>query len=110
MHGCSVFLGIKKCGFSKLWVLKMCGYKNCGYSNLLVFKVYGFSKFLLFEYSNLKICAYSNLWVFKICGYMYSFLAHLSQRLRGELVVYKSSQRPSGRACICPSVCSHFQT
>ena len=34
------------------------------------------------------------------------FLAHLSQRLRGELIVYPSSRRPSVRA----SVCSHFQT
>ena len=36
------------------------------------------------------------------------FLAHLSRRLRGELIVYRSSQRPSLRACV--RLCSHFQT
>ena len=35
-----------------------------------------------------------------------SLLAHLSRRLRGELIVHRSSRRPS----VCPSVCSHFQT
>ena len=34
------------------------------------------------------------------------FLAHLSRRLRGELIVYRSSRRPSVRAWVC----SHFQT
>ena len=29
-----------------------------------------------------------------------SFLAHLSRRLRGELIVYRSSRRPSVRACV----------
>ena len=29
------------------------------------------------------------------------FLAHLSRRLRGELIVYRSSRRPSVRACVC---------
>ena len=28
------------------------------------------------------------------------FLAHLSQRLRGQLIVYRSSRRPSVRACV----------
>ena len=28
------------------------------------------------------------------------FLAHLSQRLRGELIVYRSSRRPSVRASV----------
>ena len=28
------------------------------------------------------------------------FLAHLSRRLRGELIVYRSSRRPSVRACV----------
>ena len=31
-------------------------------------------------------------------------LAHLSRRLRGELIVYRSSRRPSVRACVRPSV------
>ena len=39
-----------------------------------------------------------------------SFLAHLSRRLRGELIVYQSSRRPSVSACVGASVCSHFQT
>ena len=26
MHECLMFMGIKNCGFSKLWVLKMYGY------------------------------------------------------------------------------------
>ena len=34
------------------------------------------------------------------------FLAHLSRRLRGELIVYRSSRRPSVRACVHPSVCT----
>ena len=29
-----------------------------------------------------------------------SFLAHLSRRLRGELIVYRSSRRPSVRPCV----------
>ena len=32
------------------------------------------------------------------------FLAHLSRRLRGELIVYRSSRRPSVRACVRASV------
>ena len=28
------------------------------------------------------------------------FLAHLSRRLRGELIAYRSSRRPSVRACL----------
>ena len=34
------------------------------------------------------------------------FLAHLSRRLRGELIVYRSSRRPCVRLCVR----SHFQT
>ena len=30
-----------------------------------------------------------------------SFLAHLSRRLGGELIVYQSSRRPSVRALVC---------
>ena len=33
------------------------------------------------------------------------FLAHLSRRLRGELIVYQSSRRPSVRACV--RLCVH---
>ena len=33
-----------------------------------------------------------------------TFLAHLSRRLRGELIVYRSSRRPSVRPCVCASV------
>ena len=33
------------------------------------------------------------------------FLAHLSRRLRGELIVYRSSRRPSVHACVRPLVC-----
>ena len=32
------------------------------------------------------------------------FLAHLSRRLRGELIVYQSSRRLSVRLCVCASV------
>ena len=39
-----------------------------------------------------------------------TFLAHPSRRIRGELIVYRSSRRPSVRACVRPCVCSHFQT
>ena len=64
MHVCSMFLGIKNCGFSKLWVLKMyvrvfkiLGTQNCGYL------VDGSSK-ILCGYSKYKfVCA-------KICGYL----------------------------------------
>ena len=34
-----------------------------------------------------------------------SLLAHLSRRLRGELIVYRSSRRPSVRACVRLCVC-----
>ena len=33
------------------------------------------------------------------------FLAHLSRRLIGELIVHRSSRRPSVRACVSASVC-----
>ena len=33
------------------------------------------------------------------------FLAHLSRRLRGELILYRSSRRLSVRPCVRPSVC-----
>ena len=33
------------------------------------------------------------------------FVAHLSRRLRGELIVYRSSRRPSVRACVRLLVC-----
>ena len=32
------------------------------------------------------------------------FLAHLSRRLIGELIVYRSSRRPCVRPCVRPSV------
>ena len=35
----------------------------------------------------------------------FMFLAHLSRRLRSELIVYWSSRRPSVRASVRPSVC-----
>ena len=35
------------------------------------------------------------------------FLAHLSRRLRGELIVYRSSRRPSVRACVCVHTFKH---
>ena len=38
------------------------------------------------------------------------FLAHLSRRLTGELIVYQSSRYPCVRACVGASVRSHFQT
>ena len=40
------------------------------------------------------------------------FLAHLSRRLMGELILYQSLRRPSVRhpSVVCPSVCQHFQT
>ena len=40
-----------------------------------------------------------------------AFLAHLSWRLMGELIVYQSLRRPSVvRPSVCPSVRQHFQT
>ena len=38
------------------------------------------------------------------------FLAHLSRRLIGELIVYKGIRCPSVRPFVRPSVCQHFQT
>ena len=35
-------------------------------------------------------------------------LAHLSRRLRGELIVYQSSRRPSVRALVCASTFSNM--
>ena len=35
-------------------------------------------------------------------------LAHLSRRLRGELIVYQSSRRPSVRALVCTSTFSNM--
>ena len=37
------------------------------------------------------------------------FLAHQSRRLRGELIVYQSSSRPSVRACVslCVNIFKH---
>ena len=32
------------------------------------------------------------------------FLAHLSRRLRGELIVYQSSRRPSVHPCVCACI------
>ena len=37
-----------------------------------------------------------------------TFLAHLSRRLRGELIVYQSSRRPSVRALVCASTFSNM--
>ena len=39
---------------------------------------------------------------------MGTFLAHLSQRLRGELIVYWSSRRPSVRASVHPFTLSNM--
>ena len=38
-----------------------------------------------------------------------AFLAHLSRRLIGELIVYRSSRRPSVRACVrgCVNIFKH---
>ena len=35
------------------------------------------------------------------------FLAHLSRRLMGELIVYRSSRRPSVRPSVCPFTLSN---
>ena len=40
--------------------------------------------------------------------YRVEFLAHLSRRLKGELIVYQSSCRLC--VCVCLCVCKHFQT
>ena len=40
------------------------------------------------------------------CACYKCFLAHLSRRLKGELIVYRSIQRP----CVSASVGKHFQT
>ena len=37
---------------------------------------------------------------------LHKFLAHLSRRLRGELIVYRSSRPP----CVCASVCVSVHT
>ena len=37
-------------------------------------------------------------------AFCYMFLAHLSRRLKGELIVYQSSRR----LCVCLCVCRHF--
>ena len=49
---------------------------------------------------------------FSVSLAIFGFLAHLSRRLRGELIVYRSSRRPSVRAWVRPWVrpCAHFQT
>ena len=39
-----------------------------------------------------------------------TFLAHLSRRLKGELIVYRSIRRPCVSASVRPSVGKHFQT
>ena len=45
------------------------------------------------------------------CMFCTMFLAHLSRRLMGELIVYQSLRRPSVRPSVVrPSVCQHFQT
>ena len=36
------------------------------------------------------------------------FLAHLSRRLIGELIVYRSSRRPLVCACVCPLTLSNM--
>ena len=40
--------------------------------------------------------------------YVLTFLAHLSRRLMGELIVYRSSRRPSVRPSVCPSTLSNM--
>ena len=40
----------------------------------------------------------------------YKFLAHLSRRLKGELIVYQSGRRLSVCLCVWLYVCGHFQT
>ena len=37
-----------------------------------------------------------------------TFLAHLSRRLIGELIVYRSSRRPSARECVRPLTLSNM--
>ena len=58
--------------------------------------------------TNLRL--YCSVWDFAKHTILILFLAHLSRRLRGELIVYRSSRRLCVRASVCPSVCSHFQT
>ena len=63
MHWCSMFLGIKNCGFSKLWVLKIYGYLK-----LWVLKTVG-TKLMAPK----KICVGIQNFKFactKICGYL----------------------------------------
>ena len=38
----------------------------------------------------------------------FTFLAHLSRRLRSELIVYRSNRRPSVRASVCVSTLSNM--
>ena len=42
------------------------------------------------------------------CSECPCLLAHLSRRLRSELIVYRSSRRPSIRACVCVSTLSNM--
>ena len=61
MHGCSMFLGIKNCGFSKLWVLKMYGYLK-----MRVLKIVG-----TYVMAPKKICVGNFKFACsKICGYL----------------------------------------
>ena len=41
-------------------------------------------------------------------AHLAKFIAHLSRRLRGELIVYQSSRRPSVRALVCASTFSNM--
>ena len=44
--------------------------------------------------------AYCLFFSFVLFSFFPTFSAHLSQRLKGELIVYRSIRRPSVRACV----------
>ena len=59
-----------------------------------------------------QLCLYlgnNQVSVYRTIGpLVFIFLAHLSRRLRGELIVYRSSRRPSVRLSVCVSTLSNM--
>ena len=56
------------------------------------------------QYTCNIVCVPTNLDIWMTHNFSALFLAHLSRRLRGELIVYRSSRRPLVRASVSPSV------
>ena len=65
-------------------------------------------EFIAYIYINYKYLIYRNYVYLQFRKQnSFVFLAHLSQRLMGELIVYQWLRRPSVHR---PSICQHFQT